>query len=242
MRTYTLTECCALFQVNAKTFRKWLEREGMQPQRSRADTRIRYLTREQVEHLAEVYGCALPPDEEPVPKDENTSDPATLLAERLDRQKRRLEHLEREMRQTQASMAVLQQQVPAHPCASVSTDKSQQIRQPGQSEQREGSNEHRPMPKARTKIRPKKGGKGLPRTLELLRVFAEAQYICRAICLFHSENPGAPARLCRAAPCPAQSRGPRQQSGQDRRGARALARQQPVRHQGAGSARTTGLL
>jgi DNA-binding transcriptional MerR regulator len=174
MRIYTLTECCALFEVNAKTFRKWLEREGMQPQKSRADTRIRYLTREQVEHLAEVYDCALPPDEEPVPKGENTSDLATLLAERVDRQERRLENLEREVRQTQASMAVLQQQVSVYPYASASTDQSQQSRQP---EQRDGSSEHRPMPKARTKTRFKKGGKGLPRTLVLLRVFAEQHHV-----------------------------------------------------------------
>jgi DNA-binding transcriptional MerR regulator len=174
MRIYTLTECCALFEVNAKTFRKWLEREGMQPQRSRADTRIRYLTREQVEHLAEVYGCALPPDEEAVLKDEHTSDLAALLAERLDQQERRLEHLEREMRQTQASMALLQQPLPEPLREPARTNKSQQIRQP---EQREGSSEHRPMPKARTKTKSKKGGKGLPRTLVLLRVFAEQHHV-----------------------------------------------------------------
>ena len=177
MRIFTLTECCALFEVNAKTFRKWLEREGMQPQRSRADTRIRYLTQEQVEHLAEVYDCALPPDEEVVPKDEHTPDPATLLAERLDRQERRLEHLEREMRQTQASMAVLQQQVPEPLHKPARIGKDQQIRQPGQSEQRQRRSEHRPVPQARTKTRSKKGGKGLPRTLVLLRVFAEQHHV-----------------------------------------------------------------
>lgn len=81
------------------------------------------------------------------------------------------------MRQTQASMAVLQQPPPEPLCEPARTDKSQQIRQPGPSEQREGSSERRPMPKARTKTRSKKGGKGLPRTLVLLRVFAVQHHV-----------------------------------------------------------------
>ena len=177
MHTYTLTECCTLFQVNAKTFRKWLEREGMQPQRSRADTRIRYLTREEVERLAKAYDCALPPDEESAPKGRKTSDTSTLLAERLEQQEQRLDHLEREVRQAQAGIAVLQKQVAEYSCGSARTGKNQQMRQPGQSGPQERSNEHQPMPKARTKTGLKKGGKGLPRTLVLLRTFAEQHHV-----------------------------------------------------------------
>jgi hypothetical protein len=52
MCIYPLTECCALFKVNLKTLHKWLAQEGIHPQQSRADTRIRYLTAEQVARIA----------------------------------------------------------------------------------------------------------------------------------------------------------------------------------------------
>jgi len=169
MRTYTLTECCTLFEVNAKTFHRWLKQEGIQPQRSRADTRIRYLTREQLERLAEVYDYTLPPYEEQAAKEGNRADTPALLARRLD-------HLEQEMRQAQAGIAALQRQVPEYPYALTSTSpgKNHQIRP---SESQEGSSERRQMPKARTKIRPKKESKGLPRTLILLRTFAEQHHV-----------------------------------------------------------------
>ncbi len=61
MKTYTLNECSQLLHVDAKTFRKWLDEAGINPddQVSRADRRVRFLTQAQVEMLAEEHGRRL---------------------------------------------------------------------------------------------------------------------------------------------------------------------------------------
>jgi DNA repair exonuclease SbcCD ATPase subunit len=58
---YTLKECCAMLDVDFKTFQKWLERDGIIPQRSEADQRVRYLRTEQVRMLAARHGRPWPP-------------------------------------------------------------------------------------------------------------------------------------------------------------------------------------
>ncbi len=61
MKTYTLNECSQLLHVDAKTFRRWLDEAGINPdnQVSRADRRVRFLTQAQVEMLAEEHGRRL---------------------------------------------------------------------------------------------------------------------------------------------------------------------------------------
>ncbi|EFH79650.1 hypothetical protein [Ktedonobacter racemifer] len=58
---YTLEECYSALDIHPKTFRRWLTDANMQPERSRADERIKYLTHEQLEHLARIYGRPWPP-------------------------------------------------------------------------------------------------------------------------------------------------------------------------------------
>lgn len=67
--TYTFNQCYDLLNVDAKTFRSWLKEAGIDSdhQVSRADRRIRFLTREQLEHLAREHGRVLgnAPTQEP---------------------------------------------------------------------------------------------------------------------------------------------------------------------------------
>lgn len=55
MQTYTFEQCATLLDIDSKVFREWVKQElGLQKgdQRSRADRRARYLTREQLEFLS----------------------------------------------------------------------------------------------------------------------------------------------------------------------------------------------
>ncbi len=66
MRTYLFRECSDLLDIDPKVFRQWAREElGLQKgdQVSRADRRARYLTREQLEFLAERHGLTLPDDD-----------------------------------------------------------------------------------------------------------------------------------------------------------------------------------
>src|SRR5712692_9850414 len=51
-KRYTLTECYDLLDVDPKTFRGWVQKAGVEPQISKADPRVKYLTEEQVRSLA----------------------------------------------------------------------------------------------------------------------------------------------------------------------------------------------
>jgi hypothetical protein len=51
-RRYTLSECYQALAVDAKTFRGWLQKAGIEAQVSKADPRVKYLTDEQVRYLA----------------------------------------------------------------------------------------------------------------------------------------------------------------------------------------------
>src|SRR5438477_17218 len=57
MRTYTFGQCARLLAIDPKVFRQWVKEDlALQKgdQVSRADRRTRYLTREQLERLAEL--------------------------------------------------------------------------------------------------------------------------------------------------------------------------------------------
>jgi DNA repair exonuclease SbcCD ATPase subunit len=66
MQTYTFGQCARLLTMDPKVFRELVKKElGLQKgeQVSRADRRARYLTREQLEHLAALCGITLPDDD-----------------------------------------------------------------------------------------------------------------------------------------------------------------------------------
>src|SRR5579859_2323213 len=65
MQTYSFGQCARLLKVDPKVFRRWVKEDlGLQEedQVSRADGRVRYLTREQLERLAELHERTLPAD------------------------------------------------------------------------------------------------------------------------------------------------------------------------------------
>jgi uncharacterized coiled-coil protein SlyX len=57
-KTYTFAQSMEMLNCDPKTFRRWLEKAGIDPelQKSKADERIRYLTQEQLEQLAKDHG------------------------------------------------------------------------------------------------------------------------------------------------------------------------------------------
>jgi hypothetical protein len=54
-KTFTFTDCCTLLDVDPKTLRQWLKRDGIEPQVSAIDSRIKFLTGEQVHHIATIH-------------------------------------------------------------------------------------------------------------------------------------------------------------------------------------------
>ncbi len=58
--TYTTAEARKVLHVDAKTFDRWLEQAGMQPQISRWNHRIKHFTQEQVVQLAEEHRQFIP--------------------------------------------------------------------------------------------------------------------------------------------------------------------------------------
>lgn len=60
-RRYTLEECCAVLDIHQKTFKRWLKDDHIATERSKADKRIKFLTEEQVKHLAELHDKPWPP-------------------------------------------------------------------------------------------------------------------------------------------------------------------------------------
>lgn len=86
MQTYTFGQCARLLDIDPKVFRRWVREElGLleQEQVSRADRRVRYLTREQLEHLAELHERTLPADGEQGKQEHATSGSTKLLEDRL---------------------------------------------------------------------------------------------------------------------------------------------------------------
>jgi len=62
-KTFTYGQCYEVLDVDAKTFRRWLEKAtfDVTGQVSKADSRIKYLTESQVKTLADDHGRAWPP-------------------------------------------------------------------------------------------------------------------------------------------------------------------------------------
>jgi len=86
-RTYTFAECYKLLNVDPKTFGRWLEKASIDPKQqvSKVDNRIRYLTQEQLEQLANDHGRTLtPPDVQASTTESVPPGAYKLLQERLD--------------------------------------------------------------------------------------------------------------------------------------------------------------
>jgi outer membrane murein-binding lipoprotein Lpp len=84
-KTYPFGVCYALLRVDPKTFRRWLEKAGIDPEQqvSKADSRIRYLTQEQLDQLAHDHERDL--SHTPEQHDEGSlSGKISLMSERLD--------------------------------------------------------------------------------------------------------------------------------------------------------------
>jgi len=76
MKTYTFGRCIALLDVDPKVFRRWVRDDlglGEKDQISKADSRVRYLTREQLERLAELHEKILPADDQADGEEEHAS-------------------------------------------------------------------------------------------------------------------------------------------------------------------------
>ncbi len=170
MRIYTLTECCALLRVNPKTLHKWLAGEGIRPQASRADTRIRFLTQEQIERLSEVYDRPLQARQEGAAVESVTPGALSLLMDRLGQQEKRLDRLETELRQTQECVEHLQQEM-----AKQTSQHADRIEQ--QKPESTPDGERQPKRKAKHTRSKRVRGKRLPSSLVLLRVFAEQHHV-----------------------------------------------------------------
>jgi hypothetical protein len=169
---YILSECCKLFGVNPKTFHKWLDQEGMHLESSRADSRVRYLTQEQVEYLMRVYDRKSAAREEPSPGERPVPAGDNVLRERLNQFEQRLSLLEDEVRQYNEKLNGVQQQMQGLAVQSVETNAAP-VELPRAKATSSGG--HRPQPATRAKK--KHRGKNLPRALVLLRVFANQHHV-----------------------------------------------------------------
>ncbi len=104
-QTYTFSQCIELLDVDAKVFRRWVREDlglGEKDQVSRADSRVRYLSRGQLEKLAELHDKTLPVDDQ-VASDDDDAPPGAykLLADRVEA----LENLMTEVRNTLSAYA-----------------------------------------------------------------------------------------------------------------------------------------
>ncbi|MBA2677561.1 MAG: hypothetical protein H0U76_04085 [Ktedonobacteraceae bacterium] len=88
MKTYTFSQCIELLDIDAKVFRRWVREDlnlGEKDQVSRADSRVRYLTREQLERLAEQHDKVLPADDQTASEDDHSPPGAyKLLVDRME--------------------------------------------------------------------------------------------------------------------------------------------------------------
>src|SRR5207245_10572029 len=84
LQTYRFGQCARFLDVDPKVFRRWVREDlGLQErdQVSRADSRVRYLTREQLERLAELHGRTLPTEGGDQGKQEHVTSGSTKLLE-----------------------------------------------------------------------------------------------------------------------------------------------------------------
>ena len=101
MHTYTFGRCIELLDVDAKVFRRWVREDlklSEKDQKSKADSRVRYLTEEQLQQLATLHEKTLPPDDQ-LPGEVEASSPGAykLLDDRLTMMETWHQHLEQGM-------------------------------------------------------------------------------------------------------------------------------------------------
>jgi chromosome segregation ATPase len=95
--SYTFGECCKVLDVDFKTFKGWLSKDGVQSSNSSYDTRVKYLTVEQVQTLAERHGRPWPPLREEEPE-QITAVAAKRLMEQIANATRQAKELRAELK------------------------------------------------------------------------------------------------------------------------------------------------
>jgi len=112
MRTYTFGQCTRLLNIDPKVFRRWVKEDLGLPERdqiSRADRRARYLTREQLERLADLHERTLL-DDDAQGKQEHASFPSyKLLEDRLGAAEEALQVCERTVSSGQERLIQMQE-------------------------------------------------------------------------------------------------------------------------------------
>lgn len=83
MSSLSFQECCRLFAIDPKTLRQWLLQAQMSLQTHPKDARIKCLSNEQVQLLADVHGLVLAPDQSQVPSFEQGKTPDIEVQARL---------------------------------------------------------------------------------------------------------------------------------------------------------------
>lgn len=84
MRTYSFGRCVELLDVDAKVFRRWVKEDlglSEKDQVSKADSRVRYLTGDQLKQLADLHEKTLPPEDQLAEEKEAISPGAYKLVE-----------------------------------------------------------------------------------------------------------------------------------------------------------------
>ncbi len=108
-KRYTLEECHTALDVHPKTFKRWLKDDHITTETSKADKRIKFLTEEQVERLAELHDKPWPP----MASQEAEVIPVAaykLLIEQVTRAERQIEQIHAEQVTLQAGMVELRNQ------------------------------------------------------------------------------------------------------------------------------------
>jgi small-conductance mechanosensitive channel len=113
LKTFTFSECYHLLDVDAKTFRRWLDKAGIDPEKqvSKADSRVKFLTENQIEDLALAHGRPWPPL--PKPDDQAQPGPGSvkLLSQRVDELAAQLAGAYERIGMLEALNDVMQQQI-----------------------------------------------------------------------------------------------------------------------------------
>lgn len=113
MRNYTSAEARALLRVDAKTFLRWLEKAGIEPQVSKADNRVKLFTQAQLETLAMLHDRPFNPDEA-TKAISQTEERFQVLESRIIALEQRLGNLETQLEQKAPAPKMLRPPVPPY--------------------------------------------------------------------------------------------------------------------------------
>ncbi len=105
---YTLSECYKVLAVDGKTFREWLKKANIVPTPSRADERVKYLTEEQVQLLADLHERTLPL-ESPPPEGITIPGSYKLLLEQVDEVQTLCEEIHIQVQETDRTVVSLRE-------------------------------------------------------------------------------------------------------------------------------------